>query len=458
LAPASGFAAVPLLLGRARLLGRIRAMPWRGLGVYALLPALSGANALVGLALPLLLTPERFGEYAIAVTLFQYGLIFDFGVAQLVDRRLPVLLATADDTTRARLVGATLWLRLYIAGGVLLAAGVALPLLAAAGALPFGWAAGLLSLAGGLGFMLALGPASVYRASSRRQDFAKLNAALLLVLAVARPVGMLTGGIVGCFAALAAGYGVLAAAALRRMPPPAGQRPDARTCGAILHHSLPMFLTSFVWAFYMTANRWVVSTQVTPLALGHFAFASNIVYLLVGMVGTMSQFWYPRVATLAAGAPGFAVSARLTRDMLGLTLAIFLPVLLGMVIGPFLIALVYPKFAASADVVQLLLVAVPSLGVATWLMPLSLSTCARPWLDGGAVYPPALAILLAATLAGERLGGIVGAGWGLVASAVPLLALQFWRLHAARLLRPLHAAGLLAAVTLTTAILGLFAA
>ena len=87
----------------------------RAAALYALMPGLSAANAAVGLLLPALLGPTEFGRYAIAVTLFQYALIADLGVSQLIDRRVPPRLAASDHAGFARFTNAMLWLRLYIA-------------------------------------------------------------------------------------------------------------------------------------------------------------------------------------------------------------------------------------------------------------------------------------------------------------------------------------------------------
>ncbi len=423
------------------------------LAFYAAMPVLSVVNAGVGLLLPLLLEPVEFGRYAVVVTLFQYGLIFDLGLSQLTDRRAPLLLAEDRAEALTRFRGHVLWTRLYLAA-VLIAAGAAAFLAmqggAGRGGTDFPAGAGFLSLAAGVFFMLVLGPGSFLRATSDRLAFGRVNITVMLILAVARPVGTLLGGIVGCFALLGAAYAALAVWVHSAMPLPRAGRPTMADTRGLLLQSFPLFLTSFIWAFYMTANRWVVSGLATDLEVGHFAFGSNVVTLIVGAVGGLAQFYYPRIVTRCAVEGPFAVSARIRRDFCVLALAMGVPAAAGILVGPALIAVFYPKFAASAAVVQVLLLAMPSLVVASWLMPVALSTANRPWVEGLVVYPAALAVLLAVTRLGFGLDGIRGAAYGLVASAVPLLMLQLWTLRLARLLTWRDAGAILATTAATT--------
>ena len=425
------------------------------LAFYAAMPALSALNAGVGLLLPLLLEPVEFGRYAVVVTLFQYGLIFDIGLSQLTDRRVPLLLASSQHEALAHFRNHVLWTRLYLAG-VLLAAGAAAFLAvrewAMHGGADFPAGAGFLSLAAGVFFMVVLGLGSFLRATSDRRAFGRINIAVMLILAVARPAGILLGGIVGCFALLGAAYAALAVRVQAAMPLSLASRPALADAGRLLLQGFPLFLTSFVWAFYMTANRWVVSGLASSLDVGHFAFGSNVVTLIVGAIGGLAQFYYPRIVTRCAAEGPFAVSARIRRDFCIMAIAMGVPTVVGILAGPALIAAFYPRFMASAAVVQVLLLAVPSLVVASWLMPVALSTASRPWVEGLVVYPVALAILLAVTRIGFGLDGIHGAAFGLVASAAPLLVLQLWTLRLARLLTSGDAAAILAVTAAVTAV------
>ena len=417
---------------------------------YAAMPALSLLNAGVGLLLPMLLEPVAFGQYALVVTLFQYALVFDFGLSQLTDRHVPKML-TGPVQSAALLAfrQGVLWTRLYIAAFLLIGGGMAAVLLQAhAPGFPSGPA--WLSLAAGVYFMVVLGPASFYRASSDRLAFGRINILVMLILALARPAGLILGGITGCFALLGLAYAALAAQVQAGMPLLWAARPGLVASARLVRQGLPLFLTSFVWAFYMTANRWVVSSLASGVDTGHFAFGSNVVTLVIGAVGALSQYYYPAMVTRCAAEGPFAVSSALRRDFMLLALAMAVPTVMGILVGPTLVGWLYPKFLSSIPVMKWFLLAVPSLVVASWLMPLGLSVGGSPWRES-LVYPVALVILLAVTRLGFGVSGITGAALGLVASAMPLLVLQLWTLHRASLLRRADASAIFAMTAAVTA-------
>lgn len=390
--------------------------------LYAAIPALSGLNAVVGLVLPMLLGPLAFGEYSLATTLFQYGLIFDLGLSQIIDRRVPILLQESAPALD-RFVGNVMGVRLVVAlvamiGGTCLLAG-----LAGADRLPFRFIDGWLSLAAGLSFMIALGAMSVWRAQSNRRAFALSSVATGLALAVARPVGIVAGGITGSFALLFTAYATLAIVLPRRLPPPRVTFPPPRLAAGFVVESLPLFVTSMLWAVYMTANRWVVSFLASPLDLGRFAFGANVLALVVGMVAAISQLYYPAIAIRVAAGPRGSLSGRLLRD-LGLLAGAGLAIgVCGILLGPTLIELLYRNFAGAEGPMRILLVALPSLLVCSWLVPLGLATSTRPWLESAVTLPLALLSLAVATAAGNRIAGIDGSAWGSCIAAGVLLAL-----------------------------------
>jgi hypothetical protein len=51
-------------------------------------------NAAVGMVLPKMMEPRVFGEYSLVITLLNYGLIFDLGGSQVIDRRVLAYLGT----------------------------------------------------------------------------------------------------------------------------------------------------------------------------------------------------------------------------------------------------------------------------------------------------------------------------------------------------------------------------
>src|SRR5471032_3161333 len=60
----------------------------------SLIPVVTLLNALVGMLLPKLMAPRAFGEYSLVITLLNYGLIFDLGASQVIDRRMLEYLGT----------------------------------------------------------------------------------------------------------------------------------------------------------------------------------------------------------------------------------------------------------------------------------------------------------------------------------------------------------------------------
>jgi hypothetical protein len=112
---------------------------------------------------------------------------------------------------------------------------------------------------------------------------------------------------------------------------------------------------------------------------------------------------------------------------------------------------------ASKDVIEVMLAGIPAFVVATWLMPLSLATGAKPWLDGVLIYVSALLTLVATTEAGFWLDGPPGAAWGLVVTMPLLVGLQLWRLHAREVLTRRDAALLFVLAVVATIIPVLFA-
>lgn len=419
----------------------------------SLIPAVILLNALVGMLLPTLMAPREFGEYSLVVTLFQYGLIFDLGASQLADRWIPPLLATGRPAEAEAVGQRLLWLRLYVGVASYAVAALTLLALTAAGRLPFDLLAGLLSAGAGVLYMLSMGPLCVWRARSARRNYAICCSTLSFGLVVARPGGMAAGGLLGCFGALALWYAAFGAVFHGRMPPRRAFRPALAEAASLAARGIPFFATSFIWAFYLTANRWFASTLIEPEQFGQFAFGANIFALLVGSASGGSAFWYPRIAEqLAAGGP-YAVSRALLRDCTRLVGAIALLMAVGVVLAGTLIGLIYPPYLHSIGAARILLVAVPPLVLASWLMPVSLSGGHRPWIDGVVVYPVATVLLGAAVFGLHRLAGADGAAWASTAGALPLLAMQLLVLTHARILRVADAARLFGMTTACCAVL-----
>lgn len=362
-------------------------------GHSIILPAVSLLNAVVGLCLPTLFGPEAFGQYALTSSLFQYALVMDLGTSQMFDRRVPALIGQGRHDEAARYINELLWLRLFIAIGActfLATATIGLMAYGAAGSGAVPW---VLSVLAGLLFMVGNGPASVYRAESRPRSYALTVLLLNLGLILARPGGAILLGVEGCFGAMALWYLGCAAWLQGQIPLRAAWRPSAATMRKTIQAGLPLFATSLTWAFFTSANRWFASFVTDAVALGQFAFGANILYLVSGMLGGLSAFYYPSIAKRIAVSEPFSCSATIRKDCLRLTVAVALLSMVGILAAPLFISIVYPAFMPAALSTSTLLIATTPLTLAAWLMPLSISSGRHPWLACLVVYPLAVAVL-----------------------------------------------------------------
>jgi O-antigen/teichoic acid export membrane protein len=415
------------------------------------IPVVMILNALVGLLLPAIMTPLQFGEYALVVTLFQYGLIADIGTGQLIDRSIPAALGRRQ-TERAMWIGEQLlWVRVYIAAALALVASVMLITLSHWDVLPFRLDDALLSGAAGLLYMTALGPGFIYRARSERWRYAVSASVLSLGLVIARPLGLVLGGITGCFLGLVLWYLVFTAVYYGKMPPRSAARPTFRGSLAFIVQGLPLFSASFIWAFYLTANRWFGARLMDPTEFGHFAFATNAYSLLVGAFGAFSAFYYPRIARRLAAESPRAVSKTIASDCVLLTLGSGVLIALGIVAAEPLLTHIYPRYGAAANALRILLAAVPVMALASWLLPLSLSAGRRPWVDGLIVYPAATAILSFAIWQLAAHLGVDGIAAASIVAALPLVVMQLIQLVHADVVS-MRAAGQLLAVAATVSL------
>jgi O-antigen/teichoic acid export membrane protein len=416
----------------------------------AFIPTVSILNALMGMLLPKLMTPQIFGEYALVVTLFQYGLIFDVGVGQLIDRWIPAALGRRQSEDADRLGQHLLWLRLYIGVVVFFATAVTLAILADLNRLPFSFGLGLLSATAGILNMIALGPSFIYRASSARRNYALTTGIPFLGLFLARPLGLIGGGLTGCFLALAVWYLAFAVLFYWLRPLRLSNRPSMAQSTSFVIQGLPFFATSFVWAFYMTANRWFAINLIEPGAFGHFAFSTNIYSLLVGFAGILSAFYYPRIVGRIASGARFAVSRTLMTDFSKLTIGAGGVCGLGIVLAAPLLGWIYPQYHQSVVTMRILLAAVPAMALVSWLMPVSLSSGRRPWVDGLLVYPLATAILYLAIHALSPVFGISGIAEASTISALPLTAMQLAQLRHAHVVTTSAATAIFCVASLVT--------
>ncbi len=436
---------------------RLRAVLSRPAVFGGLMPVVTILNALVGMALPKLMLPSEFGTYALVVTLFQYGLIFDLGASQLADRMIPACLGRGQPEDADRIGQQLLWLRLAVAALTLAVLVPGLFAAASFGALPFQPGIGALAAAAGIAYMVSLGPACLYRAHAARRDYALSVVVLSAGLTVARPGGLLAGGIAGCFAALLAWYAGFALLFHARLTPRLALLPSASRGAALLLRGLPFFATSIIWAFYVTGNRWFAAGLLPRDAFGQFAFAANIFSLLVGAAGGFSALYYPRLSQGIASGGAYALSGRLGQDCGKLVTGLALLMAAGIVLAGWLVGLAYPQYRLGVPTARIMLVAVPPLVLASWLMPVSLSNGHKPWIDGLVVFPLATLLLGISERWLFGVAGSAGAAWASTVSALPLVAMQLGVLCHARILRARHAAALLAVTLLASAALATLA-
>ncbi len=372
----------------------------------------------------MLFGPTEFGHYSLAATFFQYGLIFDLGTSQMLDRHVPALIGKGQVERSDRLINELLWLRLLM---VMIATLVALAALLAVGLrdyAPEGALAWTLSLSAGLLFMIGNGPASVYRARSQAREYALAILLLNGGLILARPIGAAVAGLDGCFGAMVLWYVFTSTFLQTRIPLRPAHLPRPATIFQFIGTGLPLFAAALTWAFFTSANRWFASLVTTPLALGHFAFGANILYLVVGTCGGLSAFYYPGIARRIATGTRFSCSNVIARDYLYLIVAMSLTSAIGIITVPTFVHLLYPAYEPAIRETKILLVAATPLVLAAWLMPLSLSAGRYPWFGCLGVYPAALASLGAAIFVLHGPFGEIGIAAASTVSAVMLIALQ----------------------------------
>ena len=143
------------------------------------------------------LEPAAFGTFALLTSLFTYAARADFGLSQLADKQIPG--RAGGEALKA---GLDILNALWLVGFGLLA--MLLPLVALFGENVLPKFDTTLAITGGIMAMIANGPVTLFRASSRLWEFTVVALVLQLGMTVPRLAGLLAGGITGSFAALAA--------------------------------------------------------------------------------------------------------------------------------------------------------------------------------------------------------------------------------------------------------------
>ncbi len=347
---------------------RVRELLSRPALYGSLIPGVSLANAVAGLTVPMLVTPAVFAQYALVVTFFQYGLIFDLGASQLADRVVPALIGRGEAGEADTFGQHLLWFRIAVSIGSFAAVAAGMTAFAAADRLHV----------------------SQSTVSTR---------------------------------ILAIWYSGFAALFIRLMPPRSAYRPSLRQLRALAARGGPLFATSFLWAFYVTANRWIASAVVSTDDFVAFAFGANILTLLVGALGGLSALWYPAKLEMFAR-EGRSSPMRMAHELGLLVAGAALLAACGAIAARFGIGLLFPQFSDSVPAVRMFLAAMPVMTLASWLMPVSLSAGRRPWIDGLILYPVATAALGVGIPLSYAAFGVEGAALASAASGLLLSAMQ----------------------------------
>ncbi len=382
----------------------------------ALIPTILGSGAT--LLAPRLLEPAAFGTFALLTSLFTYAGRADFGLSQLADKQIP---GRADgDVLKA---GLDILNALWLVGFVLLA--LILPLLALFGdnALPrFDTA---LAIAGGIMAMIANGPVTLFRASSRLWEFTVVALILQLGMTVPRLAGLLAGGITGSFAALAVYYALCAFLFARPSPIRLRRRLPLL---AMARTALPLFAFNLSWILYLGANRWVSATLSSPHDLGLFSLSASLAMIGLGLMSTVAQTRYPRfLARIEAGAD--ACSREIERELFAVTAVLTLIAAAAVYLAGPVTAVIFPGYEDStASTVALAAACIP-LGAMSWITPMLVIRSLRPGIDALLLTGAGLAVLAAAMACGHALAGIDGQAWGNAFAALVLFTAMVKLMH-----------------------------
>ncbi len=269
----------------------------------------------------------------------------------------------------------------------------------------------------GVAFMLSNGPVAVYRAQAQIAKFTLAALFMQIGLSIPRLCGLLLGGVPGCMLAVAAWYlltcVVLTASFVRRLEPA-----TLRQVMLAFGSSLPLFVFSSLWLLYLLANRWIAAFLSTPNDAGLFAFGTSCVSIGLGVIGTISQAFYPRhLAKLD--------KPRLMRELFGLLLLAAAGSIVGSALCRFALASVFPRYNDARWVVPPLLISALPLCLCMWLVPMIIARVKRPWREAIWAFPVNLAVLAVAMTIGSY-AGVVGQAWACIPSALAMFGVVLY--------------------------------
>jgi hypothetical protein len=151
-----------------------------------------------------------------------------------------------------------------------------------------------------------------------------------------------------------------------------------------------------------------------------------------------------------ASEPAYALSGRLLSDLVRLTFAVGVIMAVGVVLSPLLISLIYPSYISSVASARVLMAAVPAMVLVSWILPISLSSGKRPWIDGVIAYPAATLVLYIAVRILFPKFGELGTAASSIVSALPLIVALLGQLVHGRILRSIDACLIFGAMVAVT--------
>lgn len=380
---------------------------------------LSVLGAATTLLAPRLLDPAAFGVFALLTSLFLYAGKTDLGLSQLADREIAV--REMDLTESAIAIMRLLWITTLT---VILVG-------ASAGYFGAGWmeaspTATVLAITGGALAMVANGPATIHRAASHVRQFTVIALTLQAGLTFPRLLGLIYGGVTGCFTALAIWYGILSIILAKPGLYIGPRRIRARKIldvVSVLRAGIPLFAFNALWLFYLTSNRWFATFVNSSVELGLFALGTSLSFVGLSIIATVAQVRYPRLLSQMRSSGPHGASALLEREILIVTSTLALVGLIAIYTTPHIVPIAFPGYEAAIQSVVALAAGTVSLGALAWTMPMAIVLSRNPGTDATWLFIPALVILASSIFVGHRLGGITGQSWACMAAFLFLFVL-----------------------------------
>lgn len=272
--------------------------------------------------------------------------------------------------------------------------------------------------------------------ATRAERFKALAAARVLQYgggSVAQVVlGLLQAGAMGLL--LGPILGALAAALLLSRPSPEGgwaavwKQPTAALKGmALKHRDFPLLNTphAFAGALQDSLALILITAWSGEAAAGYWALALRYLKAPAGLVGgALSQTLYPRLVGVATPAEGLYAVRRTMLVLIGLALPLMIVLLLW---GPWLFARVFGERWVEAGTLARALA--PYIAMHFIASPLSVATMA--WGAQGWALRLALVgqvMFVGGLAAGLKIGGLIGAAWGVSAAMLLYFSYFFWSL------------------------------